>query len=61
MATGTGKTYTAFKLSGDFLESQSQKRILFLADAKYSGRSNQDLNDFQPFGTAMTKITGREF
>ena len=38
MATGTGKTYTAFQIIWRLWKAKKKKRILFLADRKHSGR-----------------------
>ncbi|CCP05511.1 type I restriction enzyme, R subunit [Erwinia amylovora MR1] len=58
MATGTGKTYTAFQIIWRLWKAKSKKRILFLADRNILVDQTKT-NDFQPFGSAMTKITGR--
>ncbi|HAW5073342.1 TPA: DEAD/DEAH box helicase family protein [Escherichia coli] len=58
MATGTGKTYTAFQIIWRLWKSKNKKRILFLADRNILVDQTKD-NDFQPFGTAMTKVSGR--
>jgi len=58
MATGTGKTYTAFQIIWRLWKSRAKKRILFLADRNILIDQTR-INDFQPFGTSMTKITGR--
>jgi len=59
MATGTGKTYTAFQIIWRLWKAKSKKRILFLADRNILVDQTKT-NDFQPFGQAMTKITGRK-
>lgn len=59
MATGTGKTYTAFQIIWRLWKSKKKKRILFLADRNILVDQTR-INDFQPFGQAMTKITGRK-
>lgn len=59
MATGTGKTYTAFQIIWRLWKARKKKRILFLADRNILVDQTKD-NDFQPFGTAMTKISGRK-
>ena len=59
MATGTGKTYTAFQIIWRLWKSRQKKRILFLADRNILVDQTR-INDFAPFGTAMTKITGRK-
>ncbi|MCW7429076.1 DEAD/DEAH box helicase family protein [Escherichia coli] len=58
MATGTGKTYTAFQIIWRLWKSKIKKRILFLADRNILVDQTKN-NDFQPFGTAMTKVSGR--
>lgn len=58
MATGTGKTYTAFQSIWRLWKSKNKKRILFLADRNILVDQTKN-NDFQPFGTAMTKVSGR--
>ncbi|EFF5619293.1 DEAD/DEAH box helicase family protein [Escherichia coli] len=58
MATGTGKTYTAFQIIWRLWKSKNKKRILFLADRNILVDQTKH-NDFQPFGTAMTKVSGR--
>jgi len=58
MATGTGKTYTAFQIIWRLWKSGAKKRILFLADRNILIDQTKT-NDFKPFGSAMTKITNR--
>lgn len=58
MATGTGKTLTAFHIIWRLWKAGVKKRILFLADRNVLVDQTR-LDDFQPFGSAMTKITGR--
>ncbi|MBJ3222974.1 DEAD/DEAH box helicase family protein [Salmonella enterica subsp. enterica serovar Bredeney] len=58
MATGIGKTLTAFHIIWRLWRSGVKKRILFLADRNVLVDQTR-LDDFQPFGSAMTKITGR--
>ena len=58
MATGTGKTYTAFQIIWRLWKSRQKKRILFLADRNILVDQTR-INDFQPFGQAMTKVKGR--
>ncbi|MFY0663871.1 MAG: DEAD/DEAH box helicase family protein [Natronospirillum sp.] len=58
MATGTGKTYTAFQIIWRLWKSRQKKRILFLADRNILVDQTKN-NDFKPFGQAMTKITKR--
>lgn len=59
MATGTGKTYTAFQIIWRLWKSGSKKRILFLADRNILVDQTKN-NDFKPFGAAMTKISKRQ-
>lgn len=58
MATGTGKTYTAFQILWRLWKSGAKKRILFLVDRNILADQTKT-NDFKPFGTAMTKVTNR--
>lgn len=59
MATGTGKTFTAFQIIWRLWKAKAKKRILFLADRNIL--INQTMtNDFKPFGKAMTKIKQRQ-
>nr|WP_233189452.1 DEAD/DEAH box helicase family protein [Geothermobacter hydrogeniphilus] len=59
MATGTGKTYTAFQIIWRLWKSRAKKRILFLADRNILVDQTKT-NDFKPFGQAMTKIEKRQ-
>lgn len=59
MATGTGKTLTAFQIIWRLWKSGAAKRILFLADRNILVDQTKT-NDFKPFGAAMTKITNRK-
>ncbi|MGE8450225.1 MAG: EcoAI/FtnUII family type I restriction enzme subunit R [Pseudomonadales bacterium] len=59
MATGTGKTYTAFQIIWRLWKSRAKKRILFLADRNILVDQTMT-NDFKPFGSAMTKIQKRQ-
>ena len=59
MATGTGKTYTAFQIIWRLWKSRTKKRILFLADRNILVDQTKT-NDFKPFGQAMTKIEKRQ-
>jgi len=58
MATGTGKTFTAFQIIWRLWKSGAKKRILFLVDRNILADQTKT-NDFKPFGAAMTKITNR--
>lgn len=59
MATGTGKTFTAFQIIWRLWKSKTKKRILFLADRNILVDQTMT-NDFKPFGSAMTKIKQRQ-
>ena len=59
MATGTGKTYTAFQIIWRLWKSKARKRILFLVDRNILA-DQAKTNDFKPFGPAMTKIEKRQ-
>lgn len=59
MATGTGKTYTAFQIMWRLWKAKKKKRILFLADRNILV-DQAKTNDFKPFGGVMTKITDRQ-
>ena len=59
MATGTGKTYTAFQIIWRLWKAGVKKRILFLADRNILVDQTRT-NDFKPFGQAMTKIKNRQ-
>lgn len=56
MATGTGKTYTAFQIIWRLWKSGQKKRILFLADRNVLVDQTM-VNDFRPFGRAMAKLS----
>jgi type I restriction enzyme R subunit len=56
MATGTGKTYTAFQIIWRLWKAGRKKRILFLADRNVLIDQTM-LNDFRPFGPAMAKLS----
>ena len=58
MATGTGKTYTAFQIIWRLWKSKAKRRVLFLADRNILVDQTMT-NDFKPFGSAMTKIQKR--
>lgn len=58
MATGTGKTFTAFQIIWRLWKSKTKKRILYLADRNILIDQTM-VNDFKPFGSAMTKIRDR--
>ena len=56
MATGTGKTYTAFQIIWRLWRAGHRKRILFLADRNVLVDQTM-VNDFRPFGGAMAKLS----
>ncbi|MBF0502795.1 MAG: DEAD/DEAH box helicase family protein [Candidatus Riflebacteria bacterium] len=56
MATGTGKTYTAFQIIWRLWKAGRKKRILFLADRNILVDQTM-VNDFRPFGPAMAKLS----
>ncbi len=59
MATGTGKTYTAFQIVHRLWKSGSRKKILYLADRNIL--IDQTIQqDFKPFSKVMTKIEGKK-
>ena len=59
MATGTGKTYTTFQIIWRLWKAGVVTRVLFLADRNIL--VDQTLvNDFKPFGSAMTKVRNRK-
>lgn len=58
MATGTGKTYTAFQIIWRLWKSGAKKRILFLADRNILVDQTM-VNDFKPFKGAMAKLSTR--
>ena len=58
MATGTGKTYTAFQIIWRLWKAGRKKRILFLADRNVLIDQTM-VNDFKPFGGVMAKLSSR--
>ena len=56
MATGKGKTYTAFQIIWCLWKSGAKKRILFLADRNIL-IDWTIVNDFRPFKGAMAKLS----
>ena len=58
MATGTGKTFTAFQIIHRLMKSGLKKRVLFLADRNILVDQTL-INDFRPFGNKMTKVDQR--
>jgi type I restriction enzyme R subunit len=59
MATGTGKTYTAFQIAYRLWKSKTKKRILFLAD-RNSLIDQTKRGDFKHFKDRMTIIQKRQ-
>lgn len=59
MATGTGKTYTAFQIIHRLRASGTKKKILFLADRNILVDQTMQ-NDFKPFQKVMTKVENRK-
>lgn len=55
MATGTGKTYTAFQIVHRLWKSKTKKKILYLADRNILIDQTMT-NDFKSFDKVMTKI-----
>ncbi len=56
MATGTGKTYTAFQIIWRLWKARRKKRILYLADRNVLIDQTM-VNDFRPFGKTMAKLS----
>lgn len=56
MATGTGKTFTAFQIIWRLWKSGAKKRILYLADRNILIDQTM-VNDFKPFKGAMAKLS----
>src|SRR4029079_14926471 len=56
MATGTGKTYTAFQIIWRLWKAKQKKRIIFIADRNVLLDQTM-VNDFRPFGAAMAKLS----
>jgi type I restriction enzyme R subunit len=59
MATGTGKTYTAFQIIHRLWKSGAKKRILFLAD-RNALISQTKKGDFKHFNDKMTVVKHRQ-
>ena len=58
MATGTGKTFTAFQIIHRLHKSGKMKRVLYLADRNVLIDQTMQ-NDFKPFQKVMTKVEHR--
>src|SRR6266516_241277 len=56
MATGTGKTYTAFQIIWRLWKAGQKKRVLYLADRNVLIDQTM-VNDFRPFKSAMAKLS----
>ncbi len=59
MATGTGKTFTAFQIIHRLKKSGLKRKILYLADRNMLIDQTMT-QDFQPFTKVMTKVENRE-
>ncbi|MHA8263780.1 EcoAI/FtnUII family type I restriction enzme subunit R [Lactobacillaceae bacterium Melli_B3] len=60
MATGTGKTYTAFQIIWRLLKSKMVNKVLYLVDRNIlADQPMQD--DFQAFGNEAVKLTRKEW
>lgn len=59
MATGTGKTYTAFQIVWRLWKSGIKRKILYLADRNILIDQTM-ANDFKPFEKYMTKVTNKK-
>ena len=58
MATGTGKTFTVFQIIWRLWRAEKVKRVLFLVDRNILA-DQAITNDFNPFGSVMTKVGNR--
>ena len=59
MATGTGKTFTAFQIIWRLMQSKRCQRVLYLADRDVLISQTKN-NDFKPFGQKVTRIEGHK-
>lgn len=59
MATGTGKTFTAFQIIWRLHKAGLKKRILYLADRNVLIDQTM-AQDFKPFQKIMTKVQGKQ-
>lgn len=59
MATGTGKTYTAFQIIHRLRKSGCKQNVLYLADRNVLIDQTM-IGDFKPFTKVMTKIQGKK-
>ncbi len=58
MATGTGKTFTAFQIIHRLYKSGKMRKVLYLADRNVLIDQTMQ-NDFKPFQKVMTKVEHR--
>lgn len=58
MATGTGKTYTAFQIIHRLKQTGLKRKVLYLADRNMLIDQTMS-QDFQPFTKVMTKVENR--
>ncbi len=58
MATGTGKTFTAFQIIHRLKKSGAKKKVLYLADRNILIDQTRE-QDFRPFKKIMTKVENR--
>jgi type I restriction enzyme R subunit len=58
MATGTGKTFTAFQIIWKLLQTKTVKKVLYLADRNILIDQTMQ-QDFRPFEKIMTKVQGK--
>jgi type I restriction enzyme R subunit len=59
MATGTGKTFTAFQIIWKLLKTETVKRVLYLADRNFLIDQTMQ-QDFKPFEKIMTKVHDKQ-
>jgi len=59
MATGTGKTYTAFQIIWRLKKAEKVKRVLYLADRNILVDDPKN-KDFKPFSRVSTKVSKRK-
>lgn len=59
MATGTGKTYTAFQIVHRLREAGAVRKVLYLADRNILVDQTIE-GDFKPLKKVTTKVTGRK-
>lgn len=59
MATGTGKTFTAFQIVWKLIRSKTVRRVLYLADRNILIDQTMQ-QDFKPFEKVMTKVENRK-